>query len=128
LLRARRATGQDWVQEPPRRAYTLPWSDETLGLLQRACREVVRGVHGTAHAFDDDRVRLAGKTGTAQNSHGEDHAWFAGYAPADVPQIVVVALVENVGHGSTFAAPICYEIARAYLGVSPVPDKMADAE
>ena len=49
---------------------------------------------------------MAGKTGTAQNAHGDDHALFAGYAPADAPQYVAVAVVEAGKHGSSVAAPI----------------------
>ncbi|HUU47001.1 MAG TPA: penicillin-binding protein 2 [Acidobacteriota bacterium] len=119
LVAAQRAPGGVWVERTPEAAFRLPCSPATLRVLQDACRRVVTAEHGTAHAIADERVRMAGKTGTAQNPHGEDHAWFASWAPADRPQIAIVALVENVGHGSTFAAPICYQIARAYLGVPP---------
>jgi peptidoglycan glycosyltransferase len=59
---------------------------------------------------------IAGKTGTAQlvrdsdSSRGQDHAWFAGYAPADDPRVVVVVLVERGGTGGRVAAPIAREI------------------
>jgi penicillin-binding protein 2 len=51
-------------------------------------------------------IKTCGKTGTAQNPHGEAHAWYIGFAPYDNPRIVVVALVENSGLGSENAAPI----------------------
>jgi penicillin-binding protein 2 len=51
-------------------------------------------------------VSVAGKTGTAQNPHGEDHAWFAGYAPAENPRYAAVVLVEQGGHGASVAAPL----------------------
>jgi penicillin-binding protein 2 len=83
-------------------------------------------VHGTAAGINDDKVKMSGKTGTAQNPHGKEHAWFAGWAPYENPQIAVCALVENAGHGSTYAAPICFEIAKQYL-FPPPPDTVKPA-
>ena len=59
--------------------------------------------------------RVAGKTGTAQNPHGEDHALFFGYAPAEEPEIVVVVVVEQSGHGGAVAAPVAQRVLAAYL-------------
>ena len=62
---------------------------------------------------------VAGKTGTAQiianskSERGEDHAWFAAFAPAKEPQAVVVVLVERGGHGGDAAAPIARKIFNA---------------
>jgi len=59
-------------------------------------------------------IRIAGKTGTAETSPGKpDHAWFAGYAPADNPQYVVVVVLEHGGSGSRAAGPIARELVRA---------------
>ncbi|OPZ58516.1 MAG: Penicillin binding protein transpeptidase domain protein [Synergistetes bacterium ADurb.Bin520] len=55
-------------------------------------------------------MSVAGKTGTAQNPHGEDHAWFVGYAPVGRPRFVAVALVEGGGHGGAVAAPLVGEL------------------
>ena len=55
-------------------------------------------------------MTIAGKTGTAQNAHGDDHALFAGYAPADSPRFVAVAVIEAGKHGSSVASPIVGEI------------------
>ncbi len=115
LLLATRPPQRQWEYQSSVVAFTLPYSASTLAILQDAARRVVHGGRGTAGGIDDNVVRMAGKTGTAQNPHGNDHAWFAGYAPADAPQIAVVALVENAGHGSEYAAPICFQIAKAYL-------------
>jgi cell division protein FtsI/penicillin-binding protein 2 len=68
---------------------------------------------------------MAGKTGTAQNPHGKEHSWFAGFAPSDNPRIAVAALVENAGHGSEFAAPVCYEIVKEFLNPTPLPADLA---
>jgi hypothetical protein len=48
----------------------------------------------------------------------EDHAWFAGFAPAEKPEIVVVALIENAGHGGEVAAPVVRKVMMQYFGVS----------
>lgn len=61
------------------------------------------------------QIEMGGKTGTAQNPHGEDHGWFIGFAPADNPQIVVAILVENRGFASRFAAPIGTLMMQYYL-------------
>ena len=60
-------------------------------------------------------IEIAGKTGTAQNPHGKDHAWFVGFAPYDNPKIALAILVENVGFGGTHAAPIAQRVIKTYL-------------
>lgn len=72
---------------------------------------IKRGTGWRAGTFG---VTVAGKTGTAQNAHGPDHALFAGYAPADKPRYVAVAVIEAGEHGSSAAAPIVGEVL-AYL-------------
>ena len=54
-------------------------------------------------------VTVAGKTGTATNPHGRSHAWFVAFAPAEAPRVAVAVIVENVGYGGTYAAPIARE-------------------
>lgn len=51
-------------------------------------------------------IKVAGKTGTAENSHGDSHAWFIGFAPADNPQVAIAVIIENAGSGGSIAAPI----------------------
>ncbi len=75
---------------------------------------VVNG-EGTATHIRSDEFKIAGKTGTSQNPHGKDHAWFVAFAPFDNPQIAVAVLVENVGFGGTHAAPIAKKVIEAYL-------------
>ena len=60
-------------------------------------------------------IRIAGKTGTAQNPHGPDHSIFVAFAPADDPKIAISVYVENAGFGSTFAAPVASLIIEKYL-------------
>ncbi|UCC47931.1 MAG: penicillin-binding protein 2, partial [Gemmatimonadota bacterium] len=73
------------VAEPTGR---LPLNEEQLAVLRNALVEVVNAPGGTARGSRLSRWTLAGKTGTAQNPHGEDHAWFIGFAPTEHPAIV----------------------------------------
>lgn len=85
----------------------------TLSLLQRALEGVVsRGTGGQARI---EGVRIGGKTGTAQNPHGEDHAWFMCFAPVDKPELAISVLVEHGGHGGAAAAPIARKIMETYF-------------
>ncbi len=87
------------------RATSLGLKKTTLADLRR-CLKAVVAPGGTAERIASDRYAIAGKTGTAENSSGKPHAWFAGYAPADNPRLVVVVIVEHGGHGGLVAAPI----------------------
>lgn len=60
-------------------------------------------------------IEIAGKTGTAQNPHGENHGWFIAFAPADDPQIAIAVLMENSGFGSVSATPIASLLIEKYL-------------
>ena len=78
--------------------------------------------NGSARSAQIDGVRVAGKTGTAQNAPGAaPHAWFIGFAPADDPQVAVAVLVENGGDagseatGGRVAAPIARSVLQAVL-------------
>jgi penicillin-binding protein 2 len=83
--------------------------DSVLDIILEGMRKVVAG--GTGWRAGVYGITGAGKTGTAQNPHGEDHAWYIGFAPYEEPEIVVCVLVENGGSGGGVAAPI----AGAYL-------------
>jgi penicillin-binding protein 2 len=78
---------------------------------------------GTAGASAIQGLTLAGKTGTAQNTGGDDHGWFVGFAPADKPKIVVAVLLEFGLHGSR-AAHIASAIIGHYLKVGPIKATM----
>ena len=99
----------------PQRSFALPFSAPTLALLNEGIRLVVEGDHGTARSLRNKHYSIGGKTGTAQNPHGNDHSWFVGVAPLDAPEIVVCAIVENAGHGSEVAAPVVGAVIRAYM-------------
>jgi penicillin-binding protein 2 len=94
---------------------TLPVSPEVASLLREAMYLVVNGPGGTGAAARVPGISVAGKTGTAQNPHGKDHAWFVGFAPFEDPQITVCVLVENAGFGGTQAAPLAAKLIERYL-------------
>jgi len=82
---------------------------ETVAVL-RAGLEAVVAPGGTATGIATPSYAIAGKTGTAQAPGGDPHAWFAGYAPADDPRLVVVVLIEHGGQGSAVAAPVARHV------------------
>jgi penicillin-binding protein 2 len=101
-------------------------------LVKAGLLGVVEDGRGTAHGIKHKSIQMAGKTGTAQvvrladganrksaaaaAKHREkDHAWFVGYAPAQDPKIVVAALLEHGGHGSSAAAPLVQQVITNYL-------------
>lgn len=74
---------------------------------------------GTSAAiFGGFPVPVAGKTGTAQTSAGSDHSWYASWAPAGHPRVVVVVLIEHGGFGAQAAAPAAREIYAAFFHVA----------
>jgi penicillin-binding protein 2 len=97
-----------------------------LAEIKRGMVGVVEDKRGTgkrAALPKESGIRVGGKTGTAQVASREsglefeDHAWFAGFAPIDNPQIVVVALIENGGHGGEVAAPVTRAVMMQYFGI-----------
>ncbi len=105
-------------------------SPQHLDMMRRALVDVVQDESGTAYrARNKDGVRVAGKTGTAQvvsrKGRSEEsssawyldrsHGWFAGFAPADDPQVAFAVLVEHGGSGGASAAPIAMSVMQQYL-------------
>ena len=77
--------------------------------------KVYTGKYGTAKTAQVKNIEICGKTGTAENPHGEDHSIFIAFAPKDKPQIAIAVYIENGGWGSTWAAPIASLIIEKYL-------------
>jgi penicillin-binding protein 2 len=103
-----------------KKIFTLP--PEEMVVLRNAMIGVT-SAGGTAASAALTGVALAGKTGTAQTAalgkNKCDHAWFAGFAPADKPKIVVAVMLECGGHGY-LAARAASAIVGKYLGVTPL--------
>ena len=95
----------------------LPLNQHWFDVVREGMLGVVNTPGGTAFSIAKiPNVMMAGKTGTAQNPHGQDHSWFIAFAPYDNPKIAVACIVENAGFGSTVAAPIVRDIIAQYLG------------
>ena len=123
-----RTTGQVREILPEKRG-VIPLRDSSFTILQEALQGAV--LQGTGGRARSTRVEIAGKTGTAQTvgarstqaganpeaipKQFRDHAWFVAYAPAENPKIAVAVIVENTGHGGTFAAPIAKVLIEEYL-------------
>jgi penicillin-binding protein 2 len=88
--------------------------EEAFKIVKEGMFLVVQGA-GTATRIRMKEFNIAGKTGTAQNPHGKDHALFICFAPYEDPKIAIAVIVENVGFGGTHAAPIAQKMIEAYL-------------
>ena len=99
----------------------LPLSRREITFLKDSLRGVTeRGTAALAFAgFPLDRIPVAGKTGTADIIPRQPYSWFAAMAPAKNPKYVVVAMVEQGGHGSTTAAPVVRRIFEGLFGLPP---------
>ncbi|HMR77500.1 MAG TPA: penicillin-binding transpeptidase domain-containing protein, partial [Polyangiaceae bacterium] len=121
------------VQEfPPRVRRSVEVDADHLERIKRGLIGVVTEREGTAYNENLAEVDMAGKTGTAQVSHvtprgvdpgkvwyfNRDHAWFAGYAPANSPEIAIVVLVEHGGGGGKNAVPVASRVVRDWQKLS----------
>ncbi|MBI5728053.1 MAG: penicillin-binding protein 2 [Ignavibacteriales bacterium] len=105
--------------------HAIPFEEINTGIRQDVFDIVKNGMFlvvnggGTGTGIRRSDVQIAGKTGTAQNPHGKDHALFIAFAPYENPKIAVAVLVENAGFGATWAAPIAQKVILAYLMKDP---------
>ncbi|HPG34095.1 MAG TPA: penicillin-binding transpeptidase domain-containing protein, partial [Lentimicrobium sp.] len=70
---------------------------------------------GTARWYQIEGVTMCGKTGTAENPHGEDHSLYMAFAPAENPKIAIAVIIENAGFGSTWALPVASLMIEKYV-------------
>lgn len=109
----------------PEKVGQLTISKSTLTLIQESLRDVAH-VDGTAAStFGDFPIDIAGKTGTAENSHGSDHGWFVAYAPYEDPRVAVAVIVEQGGFGTSSAVPIAKKIMEAAFNINQMPAESA---
>ncbi len=121
------ALAGDGVEVPP---YIVQQNDSMkprpLGLTADQIEDLRRSMiavveRGTAARSRRTNLAIAGKTGTAQNSHGDDHGWFIGFAPAENPQIIIGSVMEFFKHGSDVAPYVSKALSRYVLGPEPPP-------
>jgi penicillin-binding protein 2 len=112
--------------------HTTMIDDKWFPLVVEGMRRVVNEPGGTAHSARVPGITVCGKTGTAQNPHGKDHAVFIAFAPMEDPKIAIAVYVENSGFGGTWAAPIASLCMEQYLTDTitrpEVMKKMMDAD
>jgi penicillin-binding protein 2 len=116
----------DSMRIEPEMAGRLPIQKDNLDILHQGLLGVVADEHGTARSIAIPGISVAGKTGTAQNPHGDDHSWFVCYAPAENPELAVAVIVEKAGHGSSVAAPLAKKILEKYFEDMPVVSNSPD--
>lgn len=90
-------------------------TDKSWNLIEEGLRQVVES--GTARGMFIPGVAIFGKTGTAQNPHGDDHALFVCYIKdaKGTPRIAIAVVVENSGHGGSAAVPVARKIVEAFI-------------
>ncbi|MBP5573161.1 MAG: penicillin-binding protein 2 [Bacteroidales bacterium] len=84
-------------------------------VIKAGMQSVFEGSHGTARSSKIPGITAGGKTGTAQNPHGDNHSIFIAFAPVEDPQIALSIIIENGGYGSTWAAPIASLMMEKYI-------------
>jgi peptidoglycan glycosyltransferase len=102
------------IERSPTPTRTQVWlRPDAARTLGRDLRDAV--LNGTGRALRDHRWRIAGKTGTAEVSDAQSHAWFVGYAPygAAEKRVAFAVIIENAGYGGRAAAPAAGEIVTA---------------
>ena len=107
-------SNQKVLQQAKPQTWLQPLTSQTASTLRDLMVQVVQSGTGTSAAISG--VQVAGKTGTAEVATGQPHAWFAGFAPAGSPRVVVAVVVENGGTGGAVAAPIAKQVIAAALG------------
>lgn len=101
------------VQSPKEQVVISP---RTWKYVREGLEQVVASRGGTGHrTVFMKEVSIAGKTGTAETGTGRDHGWFAGYVPAEDPQIAFVAVLEHGGSGGRVAGPLAKSLVEEML-------------
>jgi penicillin-binding protein 2 len=116
--------GKTLIRYEPQILSKLELTDLQRQTMWKAMESVVNSARGTGGRARVPGVLVGGKTGSAENPHGgKTHALFVGVAPLYQPELAIAVVLENVGHGGTFAAPIAGEIFRHYFKRKMVGEK-----
>ena len=107
--------GRDTIPEPYAVRHYTAVDTAHFGVIREGMYLATTGAGGTALRAAIPGIQMCGKTGTAQNPHGENHSTFMAFAPKDHPKIAVAVYVENSGYGATWAAPVASLMIEKYL-------------
>lgn len=113
LLKGKAAGGQEFSNIRALPGEVRVMNREAAAYLQQAMVGTVS--FGTGWQAQLSGIEVAGKTGSAENPHGQAHAWFVGFAPAGQPRIAVAVVVENAGSGGGNGGPIVKELINYFL-------------
>ncbi len=116
-----RVTGRTLFEKSPELVQTADIDPDHLKFIKATMEKVISSDQGTGKKARVPGVRVAGKTGTSENPHGDNHAWFTCYAPADDPRIAIIVMVENGGEGGIVSAPIAKRLMELELGQEVTP-------
>ena len=111
----------------PEQVGTLPVSKSTLDLVREGMRNVAEESGTAGSLFAGFPIQVAGKTGTAENFGGADHAWFVAYAPFDHPRIVIAVLTEQGGFGALASGPVAKSMLEEFFQVGAYADGKSPA-
>ena len=112
----REIEGEDQIREEYRQRHYTSIDSSFYGPVVDGMDLVVNGGKGsTARNARIEGITVCGKTGTAENPHGNDHSIFIAFAPKEDPKIAIAVYVENQGFGTTYAAPIASLMIEKYL-------------
>ncbi len=99
-------------------AQELQLNQEYLNAVLQGMKSVTSDTSGTAYVrFKDFDISVGGKTGSAEAPNNKVHAWFVGFAPFENPEIAIVVMVENGGHGN-YTAEVVRDIMAEYFGMN----------
>ncbi|MCP4623535.1 MAG: hypothetical protein GY850_08395, partial [bacterium] len=103
-------------QQSPQVTSSLNFDSALVEIIHRSMEDVVVGVGGTGRRVRVPGIVVGGKSGSAENPHGEKtHGLFVACAPLDKPVIAIAAVFENAGHGGTVAAPVVGSLLRYFF-------------
>ncbi len=114
-------TGRAIYDKQPELLQEADLTPKFLDFIKDTMEQVVSSDNGTGKKARLKGVNVAGKTGTSENPHGDNHAWFTSYAPAEDPVVADIVLVENGGEGGVVAAPIAKRLMEQALGMEVTP-------
>jgi penicillin-binding protein 2 len=109
--------GEVVLETSPEILDNIDLSPETLDLIKQGMLGVTEPGGTAGGVFAGFPIKVAGKTGTADNPHGDDHAWFVGYAPAENPSIAFAVIIEQGGFGGASAGALARKVLAEYFQV-----------